>query len=267
VHIIDRGSGIPVVMVPGIQGRWEWMAPAVDALAARCRVITFSLGDEPSSGFALDPARGVENFLSQIAAVLDRAGLSQAVLMGVSYGGPIATEFAVRHPDRVSALMLVSALPPDWQPDRRARFYLRAPRLLSPLFLVDAPIRAQREIRAALPALGPRLRFSARQTSTLLRCFISPSRMAMRLKWLGEFQFSDPSRFLNPVMIITGEPGLDRVVRPELTRRYLEALPHARYEVLHGTGHLGVSTKPDEFSAMVRRFLDGLASDVQRASA
>ena len=267
MNIIDRGSGIPVVMIPGIQGRWEWMSPAVDALAAGCRVITFSLGDEPTSGYSIDPRRGVENFLAQIESVFDRAGLSDAVVMGVSYAGPIATEFAVRHPDRVRALMLVSALPPDWQPDRRARFYMRAPRLFSPVFFLDAPIRAQREIRAALPTLPLRLRFSARQTATLLRCFISPTRMATRIKWLGEFQFSDPSRFRNPVMVITGEPGLDRVVRPELTRKYLDVLPQARHEVLRGTGHLGVSTKPQEFSEMVRRFLNELADDVHRATA
>jgi pimeloyl-ACP methyl ester carboxylesterase len=243
------------------------MAPAVDALAERCRVITFSLGDEPTSGFPLEPERGVENFLSQIQFVLDRAALADAVLIGVSYAGPIATEFAVRHPDRVRALLLVSALPPDWEPDRRALFYLRAPRLFSPVFLLDAPMRAQREIRAAFPTLSRRLRFSARQTATFLRCFISPSRMATRIKWLREFQFSDLSQYRNPVMVITGEPGLDRVVRPELTRRYLDALPQARYEILRGTGHLGVSTKPREFSELVRRFLDELTDDARRASA
>ena len=267
MNIIDRGSGIPVVLIPGIQGRWEWMSSAVDALAENCRVITFSLGDEPSSGFSIDPARGVENFLIQLESVFERARLSDAVLIGVSYAGPIATEFAVRHSDRLRGLMLVSALPPDWQPDRRARFYLRAPRLLSPIFFVDAPFRAQREIRAALPTLPLRLRFSARQTATFLRCSISPTRMATRIKWLHEFHFSDPSRVSNPVMVITGEPGLDRVVPPALTRRYLDCLPHARYAVLPGTGHLGVSTKPKEFSALVRSFLDELVAHGHRATA
>lgn len=266
MQIIDRGTGIPVVMIPGLQGRWEWMSPAVDALAQCCRVITFSLCDEPSSGFAVDPARGVENFLAQIEAVLDRTRVENAVLMGVSYAGAIATEFAVRHPERVRALMLVSALPPDWEPDRRARFYLRAPRLLSPVFFLDAPLRAQPEIRAALPRLSDRLRFSLRQTSTLLRCSISPTRMATRLAWFGAFAFSNPSAFVKPAMIITGEPGLDRVVRPELTHRYLDALPQAQHAVLARTGHLGVSTRPADFADLVRRFLEGMTDDV-RASA
>ena len=74
----DRGiRHYPVVLMPGIQGRWEWMAPAVDALAERCRVITFSLCDEPTSGFAFDPARGIENYLAQVDEAFDRAGLDE----------------------------------------------------------------------------------------------------------------------------------------------------------------------------------------------
>ncbi len=256
MKIIERGSGVAVVMLPGIQGRWEWMAPAVDALAKSCRIITFSLCDEPSSGFSVDPTRGVENYLDQVETVLDRVGLTDVVLMGVSYAGPIAMEFAVRHPDRVRGLLLVSALPPGWQPDRRARFYLRAPLLLSPIFFLDAPLRAQREIRAALPTIAQQLRFSIGQATRLFQASLSPSRMATRLQWLGQFQFSDPSPFQKPTMILTGEPGLDRVVRPELTRRYLDALPHARHEVIPSTGHLGTLTKPAAFAEIVRRFLD-----------
>jgi hypothetical protein len=41
LKIVDQGAGAPLVIVPGIQGRWEWMKPAVDARAGRCRVVTF----------------------------------------------------------------------------------------------------------------------------------------------------------------------------------------------------------------------------------
>ena len=78
--MIDRGSGTPVVLMPGIQGRWEWMAPAVDALADRFRVVTFSLCDEPTSGFRFEPGRGIENYLQQVDEALDRAGLDAAIL-------------------------------------------------------------------------------------------------------------------------------------------------------------------------------------------
>ena len=119
MRVVDRGSGVPVVLVPGIQGRWEWMAPAVEALAARCRVITFSLADEPSAAW---PARGIgfDAYVEQIGQALDTLRLERAVICGVSYGGLIAAAFLRRYPERVAGLVLVSAIPPSWAPDARA---------------------------------------------------------------------------------------------------------------------------------------------------
>jgi 3-oxoadipate enol-lactonase len=265
--VIDRGTGVPVVLLPGIQGRWEWLGPAVDALAERCRVITFSLCDEPTSGFAFDPALGIENYLTQIDQALDRAGLRDAVIVGVSYSGPVAAEFALRRPDRVRALVLVSALPPDWQPNQRARFYLRAPRLLSPLFLLDSPTRVLPEIRASIPELVPRLRFTARQLRRTLAAFLSPTRMAARVRWTERYEYADPAALTAPVLVITGEDGLDRVVAPELTRRYLARVPAARHAVLARTGHIGLLTRSGAFADLVVRFAEETSANARRVPA
>src|SRR5688572_2462433 len=124
MKIVDRGGGTPVVVIPGIQGRWEWMAPAIDALAQRCRVITFSLADEPSCGGRFEARRGFWCYVEQVREALDTAGVKQAAICGVSYGGLIAAAFAERYPDRTSSLVLVSALAPSWKPDARVKFYL-----------------------------------------------------------------------------------------------------------------------------------------------
>ena len=116
MNIIDVGSGPPLVLVPGIQGRWEWMKPAVEALRTRCRVLTFSLADEPSYGGTFDEARGFDAYVEQIREALDAGAIATATICGVSYGGLIAAKFAALHPERVSALVLVSALPPGWSP-------------------------------------------------------------------------------------------------------------------------------------------------------
>ena len=57
---------IPVVLIPGVQGRWEWMSAAIDALAERCRVISFSLCDEPSSGFPFEESQGLGAYVEQV---------------------------------------------------------------------------------------------------------------------------------------------------------------------------------------------------------
>jgi pimeloyl-ACP methyl ester carboxylesterase len=265
--MIDRGSGVPVVLVPGIQGRWEWMAPAVDALAERCRVITFSLCDEPSSGFADRGLDGVNDYVNQIGDALDRAGISAAVLIGVSYSGLIAAEFAARRPERVLGLVLSSALPPDWKPDPRARWYLRAPLALSPVFLAAAPWRMMPEVAAALPALGARVRFSCRQATCLVRAHLSPTRMASRVRRAAAHNFADPAQIRVPTLVLTGEDGLDRVVPPEQTRQYLSRIGLARHVVLRNTGHLGLVTKPQEYAATVAAFAEEIAGDAKRIPA
>jgi pimeloyl-ACP methyl ester carboxylesterase len=256
--MIIKGSGIPIVLIPGIQGRWEWMRPAVDALARHHRVVTFSLCDERSSPFPCDPWRGFENYVAQVETALDRAKVERAVIAGVSYGGLIATEFAARHPDRVLALVLASALHSTWQPDSRQQRYLDAPMLMSPLFVATAPTRMRPEIAAALPRIGARLKFTLQHGARVVTAPTTPARMARRIAWAKAHQFADPHRVKAPVLLVTGEPGLDRVVPVEVTRRYLDEFDSAQHVVLPHTGHIGLVTRPDAFAGTIERFVNAV---------
>jgi pimeloyl-ACP methyl ester carboxylesterase len=89
--MFELGKGTPIVLIPGLQGRWEWMRPAVDALARQHRVITFSLCDERTSPFPCDLDRAFDNYVSQVNLALDRAGIDRAVIAGVSYGAVSGT--------------------------------------------------------------------------------------------------------------------------------------------------------------------------------
>jgi pimeloyl-ACP methyl ester carboxylesterase len=231
------------------------MQPTVVRMAEHYRVIAYSLADERTSGCHWDPSVGFENYIRQLEAVLDRAGLERATLVGVSYGGLIAAEFASQHPERVTRLVLASALSTDWQPDRRARFYMRSPRLLSPIFVVTAPMRLASEVRAAFPTIRERLRFMAVHSWRVFRAPASPAKMARRVRWAQAHQFADLSRVQAPVLVVTGEPKLDRVVPVEVSRRTLAHLPSARHVVLARTGHIGIVTNPERFCRVMDEFL------------
>jgi pimeloyl-ACP methyl ester carboxylesterase len=264
--MIDCGTGIPIVLIPGVQGRWEFMRPAVEALSQQCRVITFSLGDEPTSGFAFEESQAIEAYVDQVREAMDRAGLNQAVIAGSSYGGLVASEFAARYPERTLALVLASALPLGWRPDARARFYMRAPRLLVPVFGVMSQVRMLPEISAALP-LAARMRFLASTLLQAVRTPLSPARMARRARWTETHVYCDPSRINVPALVITGEEHLDRVVPTVQTRQYVARLRRARHVTLKGTGHLGIVTKPQEFADLVVKFVKDLSNDAQRIPA
>ena len=256
MKIVDRGSGTPVVLVPGVQGRWEWMLPTVDALARRCRVVTFSLADEPSCGGRFDEATGFRCYVDQILGALDAVGVRRAAICGVSYGGLIAAAFAASHPDRVSSLILVSALSPSWTPDARVRIFVSAPRLLTPLFMA-ASLRTYPEIAAAnrgfVRGLGPALGHAWR----VLTHMFSPGRMARRVRLFERIELRpELARVGAPALVLTGEGSLDRVVPVAATREYLQMWPHASVATLARTGHLGLVTRPDEFARLVVDFAE-----------
>jgi pimeloyl-ACP methyl ester carboxylesterase len=255
--MIDLGSGIPIVLIPGLQGRWEWMRPAVTALAKHHRVITFSLCDERTSPFPCEPEKAFENYIAQVGIALDRAKIERAVIAGVSYGGLIATEFAARNPGRVSGLVLASALHASWQPDQRQQRYLDAPLLTVPLFVVTAAGRARAELLAALPAFRDRLRFTVVQGARVALAPTSPMKMARRIAWSRAHRFADLRGVNPPTLIVTGEPELDRVVPVDVTRRYLEDFAGSEHVVLKRTGHNGLVTRPDAFAGVLERFVNG----------
>ena len=255
MKLVDLGSGAPLVIVPGIQGRWEWMKPAVDALAGECRVITFSLADEPTCDGHFDETRGFDCYVEQVTQALDDARLTTACICGVSYGGLVAAAFAARHPERVSGLVLVSALPPTWHPNARVRFYLRAPRLLSPLFILNS-LRMYREIAAATPGFVGGIQASARHAVNVLTHMLSPARMARRVRFLEAVDLDrEIAALALPTLVVTGEPRLDRVVPVGLTEEYLRICPDAERVTIGSTGHLGLITRPQEFARAVVPFV------------
>src|SRR5262245_14040663 len=107
MQIIDKGRGVPLVLVPGIQGRWEYLAPTIEVLAGAFRVLTFPLlGERGADAQAGGPARSLDALADQISAVLDDRGLERAVICGISFGGLVALRFAAREPARTAGLIL-----------------------------------------------------------------------------------------------------------------------------------------------------------------
>jgi pimeloyl-ACP methyl ester carboxylesterase len=254
--MIDEGAGPPVIVIPGLQGRWEWMKPAVRELARTCRTISYSLCGERGSDFTVDPSIGFDNHVEQLDAVYAAAGLERAALCGVSYGGFIALRYAAVHPERVSSLIFVSAPAPGWVPSERQRRYLARPALRAPLFVLSAPARLWPEVKAAMPSWRERIRFGVTHGARVLAAPLVPALAAARIAMQQAADFTeDAARVTAPVLVITGEDHLDGVVPPSVTRWYLSMFHGARYEKLERTGHIGMLTRPARFARLVSDFV------------
>ena len=296
ITVIDRGSGAPVVVIPGIQGRWEFMAPAIDALARRHRVLTFPLSGEPDAACRFDAADGIDNYTRQTLEVLDQAQLPGAVICGVSFGGLAAIRFAAQHPQRTRALVLVSTPGPGWRIKPRHQLYAKAPWLFGALFLAELPWRLRPELAAALPERGPRARFAWQQIATIIGSGVSTRRMGQRALMMNSVGLTaavkarsavprsstdsgcpelagaqardlaaDCARITAPALIVTGEPHLDRVVPVASTLEYATLISGAQAAVIPRSGHVGLVTRPEVFADLIERFMSASVASVSAA--
>lgn len=254
--MFDQGNGPAVVVVQGLHGRWEWTRLALEALARRCRVLSYSLPGDFGSGWRYDEQQGFDNYMRQLGDVMRRKHIERAAIVGISFGGFVATHYAASHPQQTAALVLASAPGPGWSPNPRQARWLSRPWLSTPAFVATSPMRVWPEVRAAFGGLLPSLAFLARQGLRVVAAPAIPSLMSARIRDARTLDVpSDCARITAPTLVITGEENLDRVVPVETTRRYAASIPGARYELMEATGHLGVLTQPERFARLVGDFV------------
>jgi 3-oxoadipate enol-lactonase len=247
VKVFDEGTGPAIVVIPGVQGRWEWMMPALRALSARCRVISYSLG----------PAKTFDELVAQVDRVLDERGVEAAAICGVSFGGLIAAKYAAARPERTTAVVVVSTPSPAWTPSAQQARYLESPWLSTPAFIATSPGRMWPEIAAAIDDWPSRLRFCAGHVGRILAAPIVPAQMAGLMKLSPGIELRDEcAKVRARALVITGAPDLDRVVPASSTREFVQLFRDAEYAMMDRTGHIGLVTQPEQFARLVGEFVN-----------
>jgi pimeloyl-ACP methyl ester carboxylesterase len=104
------GEGLPVLLLHGLTATRRYVVHGSRALEnGGCRVISYDARGHGASGPAPTPNEyGYPLLAADAAAVLDHTGTDRAVLVGNSMGAATAVAVALTHPDRVSALVLVT---------------------------------------------------------------------------------------------------------------------------------------------------------------
>jgi pimeloyl-ACP methyl ester carboxylesterase len=243
------GAGPPLVLLHGYVGDgWTTWRRQLDGL---CDGFTVVAWDAPGAGGSSDPPEsfGMAGYADCLAGFIDRLGLQQPHVAGLSFGGALALEFCRRHPTIPRTLILASAyagwggsLPAEVAEQRLGQALALADMspddfvaALLPTMFSDgtAPERVD-DFGASMLAFHPAgFRAMARASAEDLRGVLPHINV--------------------PTLLLYG----DSDIRAPLTiARGLEAaIPDSTLVVLPGAGHVCNIEAPDEFNQAVRHFL------------
>jgi pimeloyl-ACP methyl ester carboxylesterase len=108
LYVEERGNGAPIVCIHGAGGTTLAWTSAIDKLSRLGRVIAYDRrGCARSERPAGYERTSIAEHADDAAALIDALGAAPAVVIGRSYGATVATDLALRHPDRVRALVLL----------------------------------------------------------------------------------------------------------------------------------------------------------------
>jgi proline iminopeptidase len=269
-RVTGEGNKTPILVLHGGPGAPSYYLKPLSALGKDRKVIFYDqLGCGKSDRSTDTTLMTVDHFVEEVKTVVRHFGLKEFYLYGQSWGTMLGTDYYLKYPQGIKAMILNS------------------PAISIPLWLKDADI--------LLSTLPDSIQNAVR-TNELNKTFDSPAYqeavmvyyqnfVARKLPWsadvdstfsqLGEsyHHMWGPSEFTAtgalknydqtsrlgeikvPTLFITGE--FDEA-RPATVRYYQSLVPGARFEVIEGAAHITMHDKPDENNKVIMDFLDSL---------
>lgn len=251
IHLIERGSGPPLLLVHGFPSNaaaWSAIVPRLEA--ERSMVALDMVGFGQSTRQPRRPMTG-DAYADRLAALLDALGLERVDAAGLSWGGSVVQRLAARHPERVNRLVLLAAV------SAAHVLPLRTTNLLGLAVAVRFPAIARRVVRRFLArtSADPDLPVEA-----LVRAYVEPLSLPGTLTAMRRFvrdtaatQPIDLGAIMAPTLVVV--PQADRIVPPAAGKEIAALIPNARYEPLPGVGHAVQFEAPDRVAELMRGFL------------
>ncbi|GAT06878.1 alpha/beta hydrolase [Mycolicibacterium novocastrense] len=264
------------VLAHGLGGRWQHWMENIPALAEHGRVIAVDL---PGFGRS-QPAPGrycIDTIADTLATLIRQLGQHKVVFLGHSLGGPLAVRFAARHPDLVTAIVLVAGTVQTFADTlglrRVGRNLHRSPAsVISTYFEVATAGLPAPGLMRKLVITNPALRrlllwpYLHRPTALL------PDSVALLVDGVGARGVLPtaaavgrlwPDRWLTDPGVPTLAIGADHDAISPLSdlAAFLQVAPNTRAVVIEGTGHMLMLERPDAFNDEIIQFVGGLPED------
>ena len=257
IYYEEHGKGLPVLLAYGIGGNAGMWEPNVDALAARHRLILWEPRGHARSESPEDPARVTfGHWVLDLHDLLDHLKLEQAVVGGLSLGGGIATRFTLKHPDRVTALVVVDSSSAVGRPLSVDNLIMRARSIKVTL---EGGMDAMAAFAiASNPNVAGRLRINPAARQEVLDYYrqLTPIGYANSLRALIQMDYITDrlSEIQAPTLLVCGDEDLSL----EPMRLMEQRVKDARFVLLSPASHFGNRDQPEAFNRAVLDFLADL---------
>ncbi|WP_174284781.1 alpha/beta fold hydrolase [Sphingomonas bacterium] len=250
----DSGGDLPaVVLIHGVGLSREMWSAQIDALRDRYRVVT---PDMLGHGASPRPGREatLDDYADHVDAVITRAGIDRAAMVGFSMGALVARAFALRHPSRLTGLAFLNGVFAR-TPEVRASILKRVDEVATngPSANIDAAIGRwfSPDFRASHPDYLRRLRRGFANNDPV------GYETAYRLFATQDSFGSDRLGSINcPVLVATGE--LDVGSTPAMAHALAAHIPGAALRIVAGARHMMAVEMPAIVSALLLDFLKSL---------
>jgi poly(3-hydroxyalkanoate) depolymerase len=238
----------PLLLCNGIGASLELLQPFVDALDPRRGVIRFDMPGVGGSPAPVIPYH-LGTSASLLSGLLDELGCQQADVLGISWGGGLAQQFALSRPDRVRRLVLVATAPGVLMVPAHPRVLLR---MLTPRRHHDPGYTA----RVAGELYGGGARKDPALARDLLHATARPARARgyyyQLLSTIGWTSLPLLPKLKPPTLILAGD---DDPIIPLVNARIMHRLiPRSELRVYQG-GHLELAADAERLASAVEAFL------------
>jgi len=270
IHYRDEGNpdGTPIILIHGTSSSLQAFEPIAGQLGGEFRIITY---DQPGHGLSSqspDDDYSAQGMMKAVDAVAQATGVEHFVLGGNSMGGWVSWRYALAHPSRVDALILLDAAgaplregeePPPLNIGFKlartswGRFLLRN---FMPRSLIEKSIRqtvANEAIvdDAYIDRYWELLRLPSNRDAAP-HLFVTDR----------EPQFADRlSEIAAPTLIIWGAD--DQLIYASAAETFAERISNTETYIYENVGHLPMEEAPERTANDIRRFLEGLSPAVE----
>jgi poly(3-hydroxyalkanoate) depolymerase len=239
----------PLLLCNGIGAGLEVLQPFVDALDPRRGVIRFDMPGIGGSPVPVIPYH-LGTSAPLLSGLLDQLGCRQADVLGISWGGGLAQQFALRRPERVRRLVLVATAPGVLMVPGYPRVLLR---MLTP--------RRHRDPGHAARIAGELYGGTVRNDPALARDVLHATARTGPVRGyyyqlmasIGWTSLPLLPRLRPPTLILAGD---DDPIIPLVNARIMHRLiPRSELHIYNG-GHLELAADAQRLASVVEAFLD-----------